>query len=179
MRRMLGVFAFLLSLAGASMPAAANSNDQAQMTANDALRCMALNIYFEARGEPFLGKIAVGHVVLNRIAHSRYPSNACDVIRQGGERRRHRCQFSWWCDGRSDKPRNEAAWREAIFVAMLIYRGATKDPTGGALWYHADTVDPRWSRHMLRYAKIGRHIFYVAPELNAATKMPRRRASGT
>ena len=44
------------------------------MTANDALRCMALNIYFEARGEPFLGKIAVGHVVLNRIAHSRYPS---------------------------------------------------------------------------------------------------------
>jgi len=126
MRRMLGVFAFLLSLAGASMPAAANSNDQAQMTANDALRCMALNIYFEARGEPFLGKIAVGHVVLNRIAHSRYPSNACDVIRQGGERRRHRCQFSWWCDGRSDnaaRPRIRPAVRCGITPTPSIRAG--------------------------------------------------------
>ena len=178
MRRMLGTITLFLSLAGATVPAAANNGDRARMYANQALRCMALNIYFEARGEPFLGKIAVGHVVLNRIAHRRYPSNACAVIQQGGERRRHRCQFSWWCDGRSDKPRDDAAWREAIFVAMLIHRGATKDPTGGALWYHADSVDPIWSRGMMRFAKIGRHIFYVAPKLTAA-KMARRRNSGT
>ena len=90
-----------------------------------------------------------------------------------------RSSRSWWCDGRSDEPRDETAWRESIFVAMLIHRGATKDPTGGALWYHADHVDPYWSRRMMRYAKIGRHIFYVAPERNAANKMPRRKASGT
>ncbi len=179
MRRMIGIVALFLTLAGTTVLAEANSGTPVRATSTEALRCMALNIYFEARGEPFLGKIAVGHVVLNRIANRRYPSNACAVIQQGGERRRYRCQFSWWCDGRSDQPRNEASWREAIFVAMLIHRGATKDPTGGALWYHADSVDPYWSRQMLRFAKIGRHIFYVAPKVRASLDPPVRRASGT
>jgi spore germination cell wall hydrolase CwlJ-like protein len=176
---MIGTVALFLTLAGAGVPAEANSGNSVRAASTEALRCMALNIYFEARGEPFLGKIAVGHVVLNRVAHRRYPSNACAVIQQGGERRRYRCQFSWWCDGRSDQPRNDASWREAIFVAMLIHRGATKDPTGGALWYHADSVDPTWSRQKLRFAKIGRHIFYVRPKGRASIKLPRRLASGT
>lgn len=178
MRRMIGTVALFLTLAGTTVPAGANSANSVRATSNEALRCMAPNIYFEARGEPFLGKIAVGHVVLNRIANRRYPSNACAVIRQGGEARRYRCQFSWWCDGRSDQPRNAASWREAIFVAMLIHRGATKDPTGGALWYHADSVNPPWLRQMLRFAKIGRHIFYIAPKARASNDPPHRR-SGT
>lgn len=125
------------------------------------LRCLALNIYHEARGEPLQGKIAVAHVVLNRVAASKFPSEVCEVIKQGGERRRHRCQFSWWCDGRSDRPRDVTAWRESLLVALLIRRGATDDPTEGALWYHADHVQPYWSKIFKKHTKIGRHIFYV------------------
>ena len=73
------------------------------------VHCLALNIYFEARGEPEKGQHAVGHVVMNRVAHSRYPNSVCGVVHQGGEQRLHRCQFSWWCDGQSDKPVNQKA----------------------------------------------------------------------
>ena len=69
----------------------------------DELKCLALNIYFEARGEPESGQLAVGHVVM-------FPGTVCGVIQQGGALRRHRCQFSWWCDGRSDKPGNKRLW---------------------------------------------------------------------
>ena len=78
-----------------------------QIALSDEITCLAQNIYFEARSEPVAGMLAVGHVVLNRVASDRFPDTVCKVIRQGGERRRHRCQFSWWCDGRSDKPHNE------------------------------------------------------------------------
>jgi len=125
------------------------------------LRCLALNIYHEARGEPLQGKIAVAHVVLNRVAARRFPGEVCEVIKQGGERRRYRCQFSWWCDGRSDRPRDLAAWRESLLVALLIRRGATDDPTEGALWYHADNVKPYWAKIFKKHLKIGNHIFYV------------------
>jgi spore germination cell wall hydrolase CwlJ-like protein len=127
------------------------------------LFCLAQNIYFEARGEPLLGKIAVGHVVLNRVVDKRFPDHVCKVIQQGGYRRLHRCQFSWWCDGKSDAPRDVKAWYEAIFVAHLIRKGVTIDPTKGALWYHAVTVSPNWATRMRREAKIGQHIFYTKP----------------
>jgi spore germination cell wall hydrolase CwlJ-like protein len=128
------------------------------------LRCLALNIYHEARGEPFEGKLAVGHVVLNRVADRRFPRGICTVIRQGGESRLHRCHFSWWCDGRSDRPRETAAWRESVMVAQLIHAGLTRDPTDGALWYHAGYVSPGWAEKVVRRAKIGGHIFYIADE---------------
>ena len=124
------------------------------------LRCMALNIYFEARGEPLLGKIAVGHVVLNRVAARKFPGKVCAVIQQGGEVRRHRCQFSWWCDGRSDTPRNKRLWEKSAELALNVYWGQSEDPTEGALWYHADYVKPYWRKVYERGPKIGRHIFY-------------------
>jgi spore germination cell wall hydrolase CwlJ-like protein len=128
------------------------------------LNCLALNIYFEARGEPLQGMLAVGHVVMNRVASPRFPRRVCGVVKQGGFKQRHRCQFSWWCDGQSDRPRNRRAWKEAIFAAKLIRRGMTADPTRGALWYHADYVAPIWSQDFDRSSRlrIGRHIFYGA-----------------
>jgi len=137
------------------------------------LRCLALNIYHEARGEPLQGKIAVAHVVMNRVAAERFPGQICAVVQQGGERRRYRCQFSWWCDGRSDQPRDVAAWRESLLVALLIRRGATDDPTQGALWYHADTVAPYWSKIFKVYKKIGRHIFYIKDSEKANSRRSR------
>ena len=120
-----------------------------------------MNIYHEARGEPDAGKEAVGHVVLNRAADPRFPGQICDVVRQGGELPRCRCQFSWWCDGRSDAPRNVAAWQQARQVAGKVFEGGSRDPTAGALWYHADYVDPSWGRKLKRGPTIGRHVFYL------------------
>jgi spore germination cell wall hydrolase CwlJ-like protein len=124
------------------------------------LECLALNIYFEARNEPSEGRAAVGHVVLNRVSDSRFPDTVCKVVRQGGEQVRHRCQFSWWCDGLSDRPKNLAVWETSKAMAGDVYWGRSEDPTNGALWYHADYVMPYWGRVYERGPKIGRHIFY-------------------
>ena len=134
------------------------------------INCLALNIYFEARGEPTDGKIAVGHVVLNRVADTRYPDKICEVVKQGGPRPKHRCQFSWWGEGRSDRPRDLQAWKESQVLARVVFWGYAEDPTDGALWYHADYVFPAWGRKLARGPVIGRHQFYVpdGPRLSQA-----------
>ena len=109
-------------------------------------------------------KIAVGHVVLKRAADRRFPRNVCSVIRQGGYKKRRRCQFSWCCDGRSDQPRDKAARKERLEVAKLIKKGIANDPTNGAVWYHATSVKPIWSKKLIRYTQIGQHVFYVDPK---------------
>ncbi len=128
-----------------------------------ALRCLALNVYWEARSESVQGQLAVAAVTLNRVNDPRFPGEVCDVVRQGGEVRRHRCQFSWWCDGKKDIPVNAEAWRRATVIARLTYAGVVSDPTDGSLWYHADYVNPDWAARKHKVAKIGRHIFYVYP----------------
>lgn len=124
------------------------------------LQCLALNIYFEARSESEAGKRAVGHVVMNRVVDPRFPGWVCEVVRQGGEWPRNRCQFSWWCDGLSDKPRDQASWNRSWDAAYQVYWGYSEDPTDGALWYHAVYVKPAWRKLMGTGKKIGRHIFY-------------------
>lgn len=128
----------------------------------DELHCLALNIYFEARNEPDIGKVAVGHVVMNRVRDRRFPSTVCGVVRQGGEATRHECQFSWWCDGLSDDPDDAAAWRVSNGFAEAVYWDRIHDPTKGALWYHADYVAPYWKEAYKPVRKLGRHVFYLA-----------------
>jgi spore germination cell wall hydrolase CwlJ-like protein len=127
------------------------------------LNCLALNIYFEARNESLEGKRAVGHVVMNRVADAAFPQSICQVVRQGGEKRRNGCQFSWWCDGRSDKPVDSISWDESRSIAWDIMSGASRDPTRGALWYHAIYAAPAWRKGMMEGRTIGRHIFYHRP----------------
>ena len=127
-----------------------------------ALQCLALNIYFEARGESEQGKRAVGHVVMNRLSHRKFPNSICAVVKQGGTKRLHRCQFSWWCDGRSDMPGKNKAWNDSIRIAREIHIGNSTDPTGGALWYHAEYVSPYWRTAFQQGPKIGQHIFNLA-----------------
>ncbi len=124
------------------------------------LECLALNIYHEARGEPEVGQVAVGQVVLNRVAHERFPSSICGVVKQGGEDSLHRCQFSWWCDGNSDQPHETMAWAASQDLAKKVLAGEYPDPTEGAMWYHADYVAPDWRGDFDEGPKIGRHIFY-------------------
>jgi spore germination cell wall hydrolase CwlJ-like protein len=123
--------------------------------ATDAVRVMALNMYHEARGEGRKGMIAVGWVVLNRMADPAYPGTVREVVYQG-------CQFSWVCDGRSDRPRDRRAWRKAVQLATALLRKPVIDPTRGALWYHATRIKrPNLGSPVRTAARIGRHVFYA------------------
>src|SRR6056300_189428 len=90
------------------------------------VECLALNIYFEARNQSFDGKVSVSHVVLNRVKDNRYPNTICGVIYQSyktssGFPIRYKCQFSWYCDGKSDVPKENDAWIKAKQVAQDAY----------------------------------------------------------
>lgn len=123
------------------------------------LHCLALNIYHEARSEPLTGQLAVAQVTLNRVASDSFPESVCKVVKQGGQKR-NRCQFSWWCDGKSDQPNEEKAWRKSLDLGRRVLADQSHDPTNGALYYHATYVSPKWSRSFQRTAQIGRHLFY-------------------
>ena len=129
-------------------------------------QCLALNVYWEARSESELGQKAVAAVTLNRVKSEAFPNDICSVVRQGGERR-HRCQFSWWCDGKKDTPTDMTAWEEAVRVAQATLDEQAEDPTHGALFYHATYVQPDWAQRMTKTRKIGRHIFFKDPMLSA------------
>jgi spore germination cell wall hydrolase CwlJ-like protein len=149
----------LLSIAAAILLAGMGAAGTAQWNVNNELQCLALTVYFEARGEGRDGQAAVAHVVMNRVADERFPDSVCDVVRQGGDVNRN-CQFSWWCDRRSDKPRHLSDWETARDIARIVYWGGGEDPTGGSLWYHAVSVKPIWRLKLHRVGRIGDHIFY-------------------
>lgn len=134
------------------------------------LRCLALNIYWEARSETALGRLAVAAVTLNRVAHRAFPDTICGVVRQGEETGLYRYQFTWVCDRRGDQPEDEAAWRDAEHVAFAALFLPLPDPTRGSLWYHADYVSPPWADTMTQAMRIGRHLFYRGPVRTAAAR---------
>ena len=130
-----------------------------------ALIWLALNIYFEARGEPDVFAMAApAHVVLNRVKDNRYPNDICAVVKQSktyrGNPIRNQCQFSWYCDGRSDRPLDRNAFEFSVFIACLVLTGRIEDVTHGATHYHADYVNPQWAIVKTLTAKIGSHLFY-------------------
>ena len=130
------------------------------------VQCMALNVYYEARGSNLADKAAVADVVLNRVNDTRYPDTVCGVVKQGlqdanGNMLRNKCQFSWYCDGKHDRPQDEDRWVEAQSIAWNMveeskYRGITE----GATHYHATYVNPRWASTLQLVGRIGAHIFY-------------------
>jgi hypothetical protein len=129
------------------------------------LRCMTAAIYFEARGEPRRGQIAVTQVVMNRVRANVYPDTICGVIFQG-QWNRNACQFSFACDGKADRPNNKALWARSKELAREVMRGEHwLSDIGYATHYHADYVSPRWARRFERVKQIGQHIFYKAPNI--------------
>lgn len=131
------------------------------------MECLAKNIYFESRNQSHLGQVAVAHTTLNRVMDKRYPNTVCEVVEQGktnkdGSMRRHACQFSWYCDGLSDKPRNLELWQQSRDIALesidLYSQGI--DITRGATHYHADNVSPNWAPTLDKIMQVDDHIFY-------------------
>jgi len=133
-------------------PAAAAESRQ------EAARCLALALYWEAKTEGPEGMRAVASVVLNRVAHPEFPDSVCAVVRQGGEQ--PPCQFSWWCDGKSDRPTEPGAWALAQRLARAMLSAPPRDATRGALFFHNTSVSTPWVRRRERTVQIGRHVFY-------------------
>jgi len=118
--------------------------------------CLAKAIYWEARGEGEDGMLAVSSVILNRVKDERFPDTVCTVVYEGGEA--PPCQFSWWCDGKSDHPTDRAQWGEILELAYTYLATRPEDTTEGALFYHATSIKTPWRRELT--AQIGNHVFY-------------------
>ena len=146
--------------------------------------CLAQNIFFESSVDNKAGMAAVADVVLNRVKHSYYPNTICEVVYQAkmkeswktkqfddlhdSERKyipvKHKCQFSWYCDGKSDDiPLGSENWVKAQMIAWdIMHNDGLRGITEGATHYHATYVKPNWaSQHnMDLVGRIGLHIFY-------------------
>ena len=124
----------------------------------DPLVCLARTIYFEAGGQSLEEMAAVGHVVLNRVTGSAFPDDVCAVVRDGGKN--PPCQFSWWCDDRSDVAADHKEYDRSVGVARDVLRGKTKDPTNGANMFHNLSVSPNWAKVAELRGQIGDQLFY-------------------
>ena len=122
--------------------------------------CLAEGIYFEARGEPRRGQVAVAQVIMNRVNHDEFPDTICGVVYQN-QHWRNRCQFSFACDGVPERITERGAWSEAESVARQVLEERDLIETiTESTHYHANYVRPRWAPRMIRLDRIGLHIFY-------------------
>ncbi|RYD54000.1 MAG: cell wall hydrolase [Sphingomonadales bacterium] len=131
---------------------------QAAVAAQDApdlldseLNCLAIGVYYESKGEPLAGQLAVAEVILNRTTSGRFPASVCSVIKQRG-------QFSFVRGGQLPTPPANANWRKALAVAQVAQKDLWDSPVANALYFHARYVAPGWKRP--RVGTVGNHIFY-------------------
>jgi spore germination cell wall hydrolase CwlJ-like protein len=124
------------------------------------LWCLATAIYFEARGEPYRGQVAVAQVVQNRVEDHRYPDSICGVVFQN-QNRRNACQFSFACDGIPETINDQRSWAQAEDIAKRFMAGELYlTEVGTATHYHATYVRPAWAPRMTKLTQIGLHVFY-------------------
>ena len=128
----------------------------------DEVNCLALNIYHEAKNQSVVGMVAVAETTMNRVQDRRWPSTVCAVVKQ---QRNGVCQFSWYCDGKSDKPKihiplEKHKWIVSIHIAQAIIEHGTRTITRGSLWYHSVKVRPHWADAYQQTVQIEDHIFY-------------------
>lgn len=125
-----------------------------------AVMCLAMNMYHEARGDGEVGMMAVAEVTLNRVEDPRYPDNVCDVVTQGYRVGNRACQFSWYCDGESDKMKDKEMADLAYELAVDYLTGLETNITNGATHYHASRVSPYWAPTKTYVATVHSHLFY-------------------
>ena len=128
------------------------------------LVCLAMAVYWEARSEPLVGQLGVAQTVINRVVDPRHPNSICEVVVEGPKYKsgipvRHKCQFSFYCDGKSEEIKNPSAWNIAIIVSVKAMK-MHLDITYGATHYHTNSVNPYWKNSMKVTTQLGNHIFY-------------------
>ena len=134
----------------ATLSAAVAAQD-APSSLDSELNCLAVGVYYEAKGEPLAGQLAVAEVIINRSTSGRFPRSVCSVIKQRG-------QFSFVRGGQLPTPPANAHWRKALAVAQVAQKDLWESPVGEALYFHARYVNPGWKRP--RVGTVGNHIFY-------------------
>ena len=145
------------------------AQERLQTISQEQRECLAKNIYHEARGETIAGQVAVAWVTLNRMESQDFPNTLCGVVYQArtdskGNPLRDQCQFSWYCDGRSDRIRNQREWEDVQLitdVVLLDWARASESPVENATFYHADYVRPYWASAFTEVAVVDSHIFYI------------------
>jgi len=156
-------FAVHFSIAGHNHVQAGHDRIRAEHNRMQALTCLALNVYHEARGEPLVGQYAVAEVTMNRVVSTRYPSTICEVVyekRWDRIRRRYVGAFSWTeLDSTTELKTKE--WMRAWKVAEAVHGEREAPKLKGALFYHAKSIRPSWARGKQPVARIGMHIFYL------------------
>lgn len=125
---------------------------------DDAMTCLARSIYWEAKGGADADMEAVASVVMNRLGHEGFPDTVCAVVKQGSEK--HACQFSWWCDGRSDQVEEDAPYAIAKEIARKALNQQLTDRTHGAMYFHGKNVSPDWAKDYIKTAETGKFLFY-------------------
>lgn len=156
----IGYKAVIYKLDPAKNLATTNSQITAEVR-NKQLECLARNIYHEAGGEPFEGKVAVAQVTINRAESGQFPNDICKVVYQKNiVYEKVLCQFSWYCQNATmTKPKNMAVFRESELVARQVLLENFRLPSlKNALYFHATHINPKWNRE--RVATIGGHVFY-------------------
>lgn len=151
---------FVFVVVATSATAALSQSDEEDQ------RCLAEAMYFEARDQGWRGMMAVGVVVQNRVAHRKYPDTICAVVRQGrywnGNPVRDKCQFSYYCDGKHERPAEPGPWTTAQEIAQLLLISRIEiEGLEDATHYHATWVTPHWSKVFERRYRLGDHIFYA------------------
>ena len=151
-------------------PIEAITTDKPTYGPSEHIQCLAMNMYHEARDQGTAGKLAVSAVVLNRVNDKRFPNSVCEVVLQAQMKPswrdgtpipiRNKCQFSWYCDGKSDELKEESAVDIAQRLAWLVMNGHIFDFTENATHYHANYVAPRWAKKKIKIVQIDDHIFY-------------------
>ena len=145
---------FLISIAFSSQANAKQSD----------IECLTEAIYFEARGEPFIGQLAVANVIMGRVRDHRFPPTVCEVVHAGryweGTPIRNRCAFSYWCDGKPEIMKDKQALKTAGDVARMAVDGVLYEEIQGATFYHASYVSPYWIKNLEFVTRIGKHLFY-------------------
>jgi N-acetylmuramoyl-L-alanine amidase len=139
-----------------------DSPPQTPVTVQHDINCLAENVYYEARGEPEAGQIAVADVTVNRTKAPGFAPTVCGVVH---EKKEHKCQFSWVCwRQRPPIDKNSQQWVKAQDIAttvLLFNSGSDTMSKRSALFYHADYVHPGWARKMKFIKRIGTHLFYT------------------
>jgi spore germination cell wall hydrolase CwlJ-like protein len=136
-----------------------------QAPMNEAITCLSRTIYWEAKGGSTADMEAVANVILNRIGHEGFPGTICEVVKQGSEKKA--CQFSWWCDGRSDHAEEESAYATSKEIARKALNQQLPDQTHGAMYFHDRNVKPEWATKYIKTAETGKFLFYKPHDGNA------------
>lgn len=125
---------------------------------DDAITCLARSIYWEAKGKSSADMEAVASVVMNRLGHEGFPDTVCAVVKQGSETKN--CQFSWWCDGRSDQVQEETQYTIAKEIARKALNKQLNDRTHGAMYFHDRNVHPDWASKYIKTTETSMFLFY-------------------